>query len=175
MLTEVRVCCVSWSGAFTIGGFECCNLLWCNTGATDKSELMNGKLLLMIVKIVLSPHVVSGHLSATEMDLQDLTHSHTSHALISCFPVAVATNCRISFLLVFFHCFSFSLLFLSRLYPTFCLLLSWANPSLISLSLFFSCQLTKKVKDSEKTHRHGLKALTRPLPSTWFPMGAQER
>lgn len=66
---------------------------WCNTGATDKSELMNRKLLLMIVKMLLSPHVALGHISATEMDLQAQTH--TSHTLISSFPVAVATDCRI--------------------------------------------------------------------------------
>lgn len=56
---------VSWSEAFTAGGFECCSLLWCNTRATRKSELMNRKLLLMIVKTLLSPHVASGHLSDT--------------------------------------------------------------------------------------------------------------
>lgn len=95
----VSVCaCVVVREGFTIRVFVCCSLLWCNTGATDKSELMNGKLLLMIVKTLLSPHVVLGHLSATEMDLQAQTHSHTSHTLISCFPVAVATDCRISFL-----------------------------------------------------------------------------
>lgn len=67
---RLRVCVclsvrVSWSDAFTTGGFECCSLLWCNTSATRKSELMNRKLLLMIVKTLLSPHVASGHLSDT--------------------------------------------------------------------------------------------------------------
>lgn len=47
--------CVSCSGGgFNIRGFECCSLLWCNTEATDKLELMNGKLLLMIVQPLLS-------------------------------------------------------------------------------------------------------------------------
>lgn len=76
------------------------------------------------------------------MDLQAQTHSHTSHTLISCFPVAVETNCRLSFP-VLLHYFSAFLSLISNL------LLSWANPSLI---LFFPSWLTKKdkVKEIEK-------------------------
>lgn len=77
---SVRVHACRVQGVSTSGDL-CCSLLWCNTGATDKSELMNGKLLLMIVKMLLSPHVVLGHLSATEMDLQaPNTFTHITHA-----------------------------------------------------------------------------------------------
>lgn len=38
----------------------CCSLLWRNTRATNQSEVMNMKLLLMIVKTLLSPHAVLG-------------------------------------------------------------------------------------------------------------------
>lgn len=128
--------CVSCSGGFNIRGFECCSLLWCNTGATDKSELINGKLLLMIVKMLLSPHVVLGHLSATEMDLQAQTHSHTSHTLISCFVVAVATIAESLSLCPF----TISLP-LSVLYPTSCF------HELILLSSFFF-SLANKERES---------------------------
>lgn len=70
--------CVLWSGVFIIRGFDCCSLLWCNTGATDKSKLINGKLLLMIVKTLLSPHVVLGHLSATGWSYRP-RHTCTHH------------------------------------------------------------------------------------------------
>lgn len=98
--------CVSWSGAFSIRAFEYCCLLWCNAGATDKSELMNGKLLLMIVKMRLSPHAVLGHLSATGWSYSP---RHASHTLISCFLVAMATKCSVSFPVPLCHFSPFSL------------------------------------------------------------------
>lgn len=75
MLGVNRCVCLCVCVHVVLRGFQhqgslVCSLLWCNTGATDKSKLMNGKLLLMIVKTLLSPHVVLGHLSAPEMDLQ---------------------------------------------------------------------------------------------------------
>lgn len=67
------ICCVYhgrggwewWGGVSQSRAFEYCCLLWCNTRATDKSELMNGNLWLTIVKARLSPHAASGNLSAT--------------------------------------------------------------------------------------------------------------
>lgn len=106
--------CVSWSGGFAIRGFESCNLLWCNIRATDKSELMNGKLLLMIGKIFLSPHVVLDHLSTTEVDLQVQTHSHITHTN-QLLPSSLGNQLQNLSLPVILH---FALLF-SLLYPTF--------------------------------------------------------
>lgn len=73
-------------------------------------------------------------------------HTRSHHtALISCFPVAVATGCRIR-LPVPFH---FPLSLISNL--------SWANPSFIlfffSSSSLFPPELTKKVKEKQKSTR----------------------
>lgn len=153
--------CVSWSGGFAIRGFERCNLLWCNIRATDKSELMNGKLLLMIGKMLLSPHVVLDHLSTTEVDLQVQTHSHITHTN-QLLPSSLGNQLQNLSLPVILH---FALLF-SLLYPTFFCFHELIPPPILS------SQLTKKgkVKDTGKRkggeHRRGLKVLCRPLPST---------
>lgn len=87
-------CACCGQGVSQVGGFEYCCLLWCNTGVTGQPELMNGKLLLMTVKMHLSPHVVLGHLSATGWSCRP---RNTLHTLISLSLVAVATSCSISF------------------------------------------------------------------------------
>lgn len=107
--------CVSWSGAFTTRAFEYCCLLWCNAGATDKSELMNGKLLLMIVKMRLSPHAALGHLSATGWSYSP---RHASHTLISCFLVAMATKCSVSFPVPLCHFSPFLFLLFELIRPS---------------------------------------------------------
>lgn len=117
-------CACCGQGVSQVGGFESCCLLWCNTGVTGQQELMNGKLLLMTVKMHLSPHVVLGHLSATGWSCRP---RNTLHTLISLSLVAVATSCSISFPVPLHH-------FSPLLSCTHTLLLSWANLSLILFS-----------------------------------------
>lgn len=61
---------------------------------SNRQELMNRKLQLMIVKMLPSPHGAPGHISAT--DTYTRTDTPPSRTLISSFSVAVATDCRIS-------------------------------------------------------------------------------
>lgn len=157
---QLFVCvCVSWSGGFSIRGFECCGLLWCNTGATDtgadESEAAANDRWNAPFSTCSTGPFISHRDGPTGPDtLTHITHANQLLAGSLGNRLQNPLSCAPS-------------LFPSLSVSLTILLLSWANPSLI---LFLTPWLTKKGKEEL-----GEKALCRPLPSTWSPVGAERR